>query len=155
MVKRVLGLKGPYVDKVLVIDDTTAAAGVTDGWLKDISALSNPFDSSGAVYGLPTGAMPQSYKDWLATLDNIPDPVLSTVAPTTATAAGGAVPLTCTGTGFTPSARVNFNGAFIATTYVSATSLTCTLPAGQSVGAKTIFVEDQGNVSGNKTFTYT
>lgn len=62
-----------------------------------------------------------------------PVPSLSSISPSTAAAGSAESTLTVTGSGFTPSSMVQWNGAVgqppIATTYVSATQLTATIPA--------------------------
>lgn len=63
MVKRVYMLMGPTIGHAISgVADADAAQGVTDGWARDISALSQPFDSSGDQ---PKAAWPTSLKNWL------------------------------------------------------------------------------------------
>jgi hypothetical protein len=58
-----------------------------------------------------------------------PVPALSLLSPATATAGGPQFTLTVTGSGFVAASTVNWNGSALATTYVSATSLTAIVPA--------------------------
>ncbi|HKO10544.1 MAG TPA: IPT/TIG domain-containing protein [Acidobacteriaceae bacterium] len=58
-----------------------------------------------------------------------PTPSVTSVTPATVVAGSASQTLTVTGTGFLSSSVVNFNGAALATSYVSATSLTAALPA--------------------------
>ncbi|MGO8991791.1 MAG: hypothetical protein ACLQVI_00575, partial [Polyangiaceae bacterium] len=60
---------------------------------------------------------------------NDPVPVLTSVSPTTIAALSAATPITLTGSGFVAASVVQVNGAPIAVTTESATSLTATLPA--------------------------
>lgn len=62
MTKRVLMLMGPDSGKVIDMADADAATGVTDGWARDITTLSQPFDSSGI---LPMAKWPTTLKAWL------------------------------------------------------------------------------------------
>jgi hypothetical protein len=58
-----------------------------------------------------------------------PAPTLTSISPTSATAGAAVLTLTVTGTGFISSSQVEWNGAALATTYVSGTSLTAQVPA--------------------------
>lgn len=58
-----------------------------------------------------------------------PVPAISLLAPATATAGGPLFTLTVTGSGFVAASTVNWNGSALATSYVSATSLTAIVPA--------------------------
>jgi hypothetical protein len=53
-----------------------------------------------------------------------PDPSITSLAPNTASAAGGAVTVTVTGTNFVSGSVIEINQAAVPTTFVSATSLT-------------------------------
>ena len=75
-----------------------------------------------------------SVTDYTATSSN---PTLTAVSPTSAIAGSAALTLTATGTNFTNTSTVNWNGAALATTFVSATSLTATLPAANITTAGT------------------
>ena len=58
-----------------------------------------------------------------------PAPTLTSISPNTAGAGGAAFTLTATGTNFTASSVIRFNGVALATTLVNATTLTATVPA--------------------------
>jgi sugar lactone lactonase YvrE len=58
-----------------------------------------------------------------------PVPTLTSVSPSSATPGGAAFTLTVTGSGFNYESIVQWNGASLTTTYVSATQLTATVPA--------------------------
>jgi hypothetical protein len=63
--------------------------------------------------------------DFYTTGDSTPAaPVLSSISPTTVAAAAGAGTVTMTGTGFRDGAVIRIDGREVATTFVSATSLT-------------------------------
>jgi trimeric autotransporter adhesin len=57
-----------------------------------------------------------------------PVPVLTAISPASVTAGSSATTLTLTGSNFVSSAQVEWNGATLSTTYVSATSLTAVIP---------------------------
>jgi hypothetical protein len=57
-------------------------------------------------------------------------PVISSLAPISATAGEGALTLTVNGSGFASTSSVTWNGSALATSYVSATQLTAAVPAG-------------------------
>jgi hypothetical protein len=82
---------------------------------------------------------------------------LSSIAPSTATAgATGAVSLSVTGSGFTTTSRVRFNGSDLKTTFGSATGLTASVPATmlRLAGSVSVAVSDSAGsvVSSPKTF---
>lgn len=56
-------------------------------------------------------------------------PNLTGITPATAPAGASTLTLVCTGTGFTPSTVVRWNGTDRTTTYVSTTRLDATIPA--------------------------
>jgi hypothetical protein len=56
-------------------------------------------------------------------------PVLSSLSPSSAVAGSPAFTLTVTGTGFLPSSTITWNGAALATTFVSATQVAAVVPA--------------------------
>ncbi len=88
----------------------------------------------------------------------IPAPVLSTVLPNTAVAGGAAFTLTATGSSFISTSVINWNGAALTTTYVSATSLTAAVPAANiaTAGTASITVATPGAATSSPvTFTIT
>ncbi len=56
-------------------------------------------------------------------------PVLTSVSPDTAVAGGAAFTITATGTNFTATSTINWNGVALATTFVNAAQLTASVPA--------------------------
>ncbi len=66
-----------------------------------------------------------------------PVATLSSVAPTTVLAASPATTITLTGGGFFPATVVRWNGTDLATTFVSSTALTATIPAANLVNPGT------------------
>ena len=72
--------------------------------------------------------------------DTNPTPTITTVSPNTAIANGAAFTLTINGTGFIAASLVNFGGMGQATTFVSTTQLTATIPAAAIALAETAVV---------------
>lgn len=92
------------------------------------------------------------------TVQNPPTPVLNTISPATITAGSSAFTLTATGNSFMNNSTINWNGTVLTTTYVSATSLTATVPAGNVVTAGTASITVSTPGGGNSsvlTFTIT
>src|SRR4029453_14012552 len=69
-----------------------------------------------------------------------PAPTLTSLSPSSASAAGTAFTLTVTGTNFVPSSVVRWNGAARATTFLSSTSLSAAILAGDIATATTASV---------------
>jgi hypothetical protein len=63
-----------------------------------------------------------------------PVPAISALAPTSTSAGGAAFTLTVNGNGFVSSSKVNWSGAALPTTYVSASQLTAAVPASDIAG---------------------
>ena len=64
-----------------------------------------------------------------------PSPALSSLSPSSALQNGAAFTLTVTGSGFVPASTVQWNGSSRPTTFVSATQLTASIPAGDLASA--------------------
>jgi uncharacterized delta-60 repeat protein len=119
---------------------------------------------AGAVTG-PIGVATSAGTDFstdVFTVTPLPNlvPTITSLAPSTAVAGSNAFTLTVNGTGFINSSVVSFNGAFVATTYVSATQLTALVPASAvaTAGAVGITVTSPapgGGTSAPATFTVT
>ncbi|HUN92924.1 MAG TPA: IPT/TIG domain-containing protein [Burkholderiaceae bacterium] len=96
-----------------------------------------------------------------ATFDIIatnPTPALSSIAPANTTAGAANFTLTATGTNFVAASTINWNGTALATTYVSSTQLTATVPAADVASAGTAQVNvtspaPGGGASSADTFT--
>lgn len=58
----VLLYQGDFRGQAINIADTNGAAGVTDGWAKDLQGAAYPFESSGVKP--PYVALPASYLAW-------------------------------------------------------------------------------------------
>jgi IPT/TIG domain len=79
---------------------------------------------------------------------NNPPPVIATVDPASVAAGSAAQTLDLTGTGFVPSSTVEWNGAALATLWVSATELKATLPASAIAGSSATTVTVQNPAPG-------
>jgi trimeric autotransporter adhesin len=88
---------------------------------------------------------------------NPPTPGLTTLSPTSAIASGSGFTLTVTGTGYFPSSQVDWNGAALATTYVSATQMTASVPGDltASAGSASVLVNTGQLSSPALNFTLT
>jgi hypothetical protein len=89
-----------------------------------------------------------------------PVPTVSTLAPNTASQGGAGFTLTVNGTNFASSALVRWNGSNRATTFVSPTQLTATIPASDIATAGNVTVtvfnpSPGGGTSNNSTFSIT
>ena len=82
-------------------------------------------------------------------------PTISSLNPTCATAGGPGFTLTVNGTNFAAISTVNWNGTALATTFVSATQLTATVPAAliATAGTASITVVSCAATSNAQTFT--
>ena len=91
-----------------------------------------------------------------ATTSPVSAPVISGLSPDSTTAGGPAFTLTVNGSGFNSGAAVEWNGAALATTYVSVNQLTAAAPANliASPGSASIHVANSGGTTSNAlTFT--
>jgi hypothetical protein len=66
---------------------------------------------------------------------NYPVPILSSISPTSVTQGSSSATITAIGSSFVPNSSIDWNGTALATTYVSATQLTATVPAGDLTSA--------------------
>ncbi|MBL0357904.1 MAG: hypothetical protein IPP72_13945 [Chitinophagaceae bacterium] len=84
-------------------------------------------------------------------------PALSSISPNTAVAGGAGFTLTATGTNFTAGSVINWNGAALATSFVSSTSLTAAVASTNiaAAGSASVTVVTGSNVTGAVTFTIT
>jgi hypothetical protein len=86
-------------------------------------------------------------------------PALSSVSPSAAVAGGPAFTITATGVAFQPTSRLTWNGTALATTVVSATQLTATVPAALIAAAGSAIVgvitEEAGGGLTSNSLTFT
>jgi hypothetical protein len=85
-------------------------------------------------------------------------PVVTSLSPSSATAGGPAFTLTVNGSGFVAGSNVEWNAVPVATTYVSASQLTASIPASliaASTNASVTVLNTGGLTSGNVTFPVT
>jgi IPT/TIG domain len=81
-------------------------------------------------------------------------PDITSISPTTGALPSAPIALTVNGTGFTAAAKVIFNQNAVATVFVSATHLTCSVTAADA-GTYPVEVEDAGGFSNTVQFTFT
>lgn len=81
-------------------------------------------------------------------------PTLTSLSPDSATAGGAAFTITATGTNFVSGATINWNATPLTTTFVSATSLTASVPATDiaTAGTASVTVTASGNTSSAVSF---
>ncbi|RAK63480.1 hypothetical protein DLM85_20970 [Hymenobacter edaphi] len=103
-----------------------AAASFTVNSSTSITATAPSGVTAGPLAVTTPGGTGTSGSSFL--IDN-PAPTLSSLSPANRLAGSGAFTLTATGTNFVAGSALTFNGADLATTFVSATSLTATVPA--------------------------
>ncbi len=87
-----------------------------------------------------------------------PVPTAASISPTSTTAGGNSFTITVTGTNFTASSTMDFNGVALVTTFVSSSSITATIPASDIAvgGTDSITVVNPtpgGGTSGAQTLT--
>jgi hypothetical protein len=84
-----------------------------------------------------------------------PPPTITSLSPTTAVAGGAAFTLTINGTNFTSTSTSSWGATALATTYVSATQLTATVPASliASAGTASVTVSNVDGSSAGAAFT--
>jgi hypothetical protein len=95
-------------------------------------------------------------RDHASSMSPAGNPTLASITPTTAVSGTGTQLLTVTGTGFTPGCRIWANNQERQTTYVSATSLTATVPKSPTAASWPVDVKLGGvPVASTRTFTWT
>jgi len=77
----------------------------------------------------------------------VPRPWVGSISPNSAVAGGGPVTLTVTGGNFTATSVVVFNGADMATTFVSDTQIRAVITRVAPAGNKIVYVKDGGETS--------
>jgi hypothetical protein len=85
-------------------------------------------------------------------------PTLNAISPTSVTAGSGPAAITATGTNFSSNSSIQVNGTNLATTFVSSTQLSATIPAANTGSAGTLSIDVStpspgGGTSGTLTFT--
>ncbi|MBF9237309.1 T9SS type A sorting domain-containing protein [Hymenobacter sp. BT683] len=123
-----------------------------------MSATSVMFDvpagaTSGTIVVTTPGGTATSTASFTVTAPVV-TPVISALSPNAQVAGGPDVTLTITGTGFTPSSTVNFNGVSYTQTSSTATTLVVTIPASAltTAGSYTVSVSNAGATSTAFTF---
>jgi hypothetical protein len=122
--------------------------------------LASPGMASVTVQNPSPGGGTTSALNFTINVPPNPVPTLTELAPVSASAGGVAFTLKVTGTQFLSSSVVLWNGSLLPTTYVSSTSLTAAVTAGQIASAGTINISVQnpapgGGVSSAVNFTVT
>jgi hypothetical protein len=126
------------------VNATVPAADLTTYGLRNVT-VTNPTPGGGNSNALTFA------------VDN-PTPALASILPTSAVAGGATFTLTATGANFTPSSLIEWGGKALATSYVSATKLTATVPAanialGGNIAVTVFNPSPGGGASAATTFT--
>ncbi|WP_212744937.1 beta strand repeat-containing protein, partial [Hymenobacter jeollabukensis] len=114
----------------------TAATAFTVNSATSITATVPTGATSGTIAVTTPGGTATSSLSFTVTAPN-PAPTLTSISPNTAAAGSADFTLTASGSNFLGSSVVNFNGAALNTTFVSAGQLTATVPASAIVAAGT------------------
>jgi hypothetical protein len=101
--------------------------------------------------GYPDDGQVWGQKAWA--VGAIGAPTLASIAPTTVSAAAGAVVVTATGTGFIAESKIQVDGVIVPTTYVSATSLTTSYDPNTAGTTQFTVRNPDGKVTAAKPFT--
>jgi hypothetical protein len=122
------------------------------------SDLSTAGTTTVAVQSPTPGGGTSSVLNFAISTPPNPAPSVISLSPSSTNAGGSAFTLTVTGTQFSSSSQVLWNGSQVPTTYVSGTSLTAQIPASDlsSVGAVNVAVQSPapgGGTSGVLSFT--
>ncbi|RZL16177.1 MAG: T9SS type A sorting domain-containing protein [Hymenobacter sp.] len=138
-------LNGAAVPNFVVVDAATLTFEVPAG------------ATSGLIAVTTLGGTATSTSAFTVTVPN-PAPTLASLTPAMAAAGSGPLTITVSGTGFSTSSVVSFNGTALATTLVSATQLTAVVPASSltATGTYAVTVTNPapgGGTSAAATFT--
>jgi hypothetical protein len=130
---------------------------VTQTYSSAVFLPAGPLLTVSAGPTLTANTMPQPNATHASSLSKATNPALASITPTTAVSGTGTTALTAvTGTNFTAQSVVYANGVPIPTVYVSATTLTATMPKKSSAGTWPITVVTGGVVvTAPQTFTWT
>jgi hypothetical protein len=139
----------------LVADSTGQTSAAHEGAGTEVlvtAAVPNPSPagqlkmvSCGPV--LTPGVMPVPNQTHASSLSPAVNPTLTTIAPTTSVHGTAAITMTATGTNFTRQSKIVIAGVPQATTFVSATSLTCLATPPAAAGAPAVTVVTGGVVT--------
>jgi hypothetical protein len=99
------------------------------------------------------------FRGWIGPRDPYstakPNVTLTGISPNTAVHGTAAIPVTCTGTNFTPYSLVTVDNVIVPTTYVSPTSLTALVTPKATAGTQAVRVVTYGVATSPQTFTAT
>lgn len=135
-------------------DDVTVATATQSLASSASAALATPYSPLNQAQRAAIKVPPVSLavdvtkpRGWVGPQDPYAAPPASTltaILPTTAVHGTAAIPVTCTGTGFTAFSIVQVDGVSVPTTYVSPTSLTATITPKATAGNQSVTVLTNG-----------
>jgi hypothetical protein len=101
--------------------------------------------------GFPDDGQAWGQRGW--TVGAIPPPTLTTISPTTGSAAAGAFTVLCNGTGFIPESKIQIDGVIVNTFYINTTQMSTSYdPVAAGTTQFTVRNPD-GKVTAAKPFT--
>ncbi|MGB6545324.1 MAG: pectinesterase family protein [Candidatus Acidiferrales bacterium] len=119
----------PAGSVVFTVDTTTISVNLVNGTAStSVNGLSVGTHTLSAAYTSTNGYASASTAPQMFTVNNL-TPTLGSLSQTSALDGSASFMLTVTGTNFVSGAAVQWNGAALTTTFVSATQLTATVPA--------------------------
>lgn len=146
-------------------DDVTVATAYQSIASSASAALATPYtpqnQAQRAALMVPPGSLAIDVtkpRGWIGPQDPYAAPPASTftgISPTTVVHGTAAIPVTCTGTGFTPFSLVYVDGVAVPTAYVSATTLTATVTPRATAGNQSLTVVTNGVSVGPQVLTNT
>lgn len=152
---------GAYTGQKMVMKTVHADAAIADGWGIEVDEALAPNDSPHVVYEVA----PQSYNDWITDAmtpdepapEPPPAPTISALDPSGAETGSTDVTMVVTGTGFTATSVIIFNGFDEPTTLISDTQVSTIVKPSLFTEAipLPVQVRDVGGTSNSLDFTFT
>ncbi len=150
----------------LTVNGTTFALGSTVQW-GTTTLVTTSVSSTQLMAAIPAGLVATAGSATITVTDSAGTsaavtfivatalPTIATLSPSSAMAGAGGFTLAVTGANFDSSARVNWNGSALTTTFVSAAQVTAAVPANliASAGTASITVSTAAGTSGASAFT--
>jgi len=101
--------------------------------------------------GFPDDGQAWGQKNW--TVGAIPAPTLTTISPTSGSAAAGAFTVLCNGTGFIPESKIQIDGVIVNTFYINTTQMSTSYDPNVAGTTQFTVRNPDGKVTAAKPFT--
>jgi len=129
------------------VDGVTSSVNLSPGWHAIVCTTDSGLVGTPFTFSMLVEPQPQN-----------PVPALTSISPAATTAGAGGFTLTANGSGFASNATIQWNGAPLSTTFVSASQLTAAVPASlvATFGTASVSVQNPtpgGGISTTQTFT--